>query len=167
MNDLSSPLLNSIHMVLGVVSELNSELISALSSGKDPVNIGEEIADINWYLANYTTIWGIEVPEQFINTYYSSIQSMEQLLIFTGELADLDKKLLAYGKEVTLEQRSILVLAIWSYLDHFADHLRLDPEKLRATNIEKLKSRYGDKFDADKAINRDLGKEREILETGV
>ena len=31
-------------------------------------------------------------------------------------------------------------------------------------NIEKLKARYGEKFSSDRAINRDLEKERMILE---
>ena len=32
------------------------------------------------------------------------------------------------------------------------------------TNIEKLRARYPDKFDSDKAINRDVSNERKILE---
>lgn len=40
----------------------------------------------------------------------------------------------------------------------------LDESKIRTTNIEKLATRYGDKFDDFKAINRDLEKERDILE---
>lgn len=33
------------------------------------------------------------------------------------------------------------------------------------TNIEKLRARYPEKFSNESAVNRDLGKEREILET--
>lgn len=39
-------------------------------------------------------------------------------------------------------------------------------ESCREKNIAKLKARYPDKFDADRAINRDLATERAILETG-
>lgn len=37
-------------------------------------------------------------------------------------------------------------------------------EEVMETNTEKLKARYGDKFDAVKAVERDLNKEREVLE---
>jgi NTP pyrophosphatase (non-canonical NTP hydrolase) len=46
------------------------------------------------------------------------------------------------------------------------DALDADWDEVRERNIAKLRARYPDKFDADKAINRDLKKEREILEGG-
>ena len=44
------------------------------------------------------------------------------------------------------------------------DALGGDWESIFANNIEKLQARYPDKFTSDKAINRDLETEREILE---
>jgi len=44
------------------------------------------------------------------------------------------------------------------------DALGGDWEGIFNTNIEKLRARYPDKFTSDKAINRDLEAEREILE---
>jgi len=44
------------------------------------------------------------------------------------------------------------------------DALGGDWEKIFNTNIEKLRARYPEKFTSDKAINRDLETEREILE---
>jgi NTP pyrophosphatase (non-canonical NTP hydrolase) len=46
------------------------------------------------------------------------------------------------------------------------DELDMDPERVMATIINKLKHRYPDKFDNTNAINRDLLTERAILETG-
>jgi hypothetical protein len=37
-------------------------------------------------------------------------------------------------------------------------------ESILDTNIEKLKARYGEKFSSDRAINRNLEKERMVLE---
>lgn len=167
MADLGSNILNSVHMSLGVVSEVNDELFEAIIAQNDKVNIGEEIADANWYLANYANIWDIETPDTFVNTYYSSIVDYHQLLIAIGKLVDLDKKELAYGKIADVATRSMYLMNIWSFLDLMAEDFELKPEKLRATNIEKLKARYGDKFDSAKAIDRDLDKEREILESGT
>lgn len=39
-------------------------------------------------------------------------------------------------------------------------------EQALENNIKKLKSRYPDKFDSERALNRDTKKEREILEKG-
>lgn len=50
---------------------------------------------------------------------------------------------------------------------YIAGLLRLtgaDPYKIMEQNIEKLKARYGEKFDAHAALNRDLDNEREVLE---
>ena len=44
------------------------------------------------------------------------------------------------------------------------DALEGDFHNVLVTNIDKLRARYPDKFDSDKAINRDLEAEREILE---
>lgn len=47
------------------------------------------------------------------------------------------------------------------------DELGLSWDDTLATVIAKLKARYPDKFDCDRAINRDLETEREILENAV
>ena len=52
------------------------------------------------------------------------------------------------------------------YLAMLYRALRKTPEQAKALNIAKLQARYPDKFDSEKAINRDLGKERGILENG-
>lgn len=41
---------------------------------------------------------------------------------------------------------------------------KLSFDQIKQANIEKLRARYPDKFDAGKATNRDLAKEREVLE---
>lgn len=45
--------------------------------------------------------------------------------------------------------------------------LGITREQTNQVNIDKLKARYPDKFDGEKAINRDLDKERQILEDGA
>ena len=50
------------------------------------------------------------------------------------------------------------------YLALLFDELKLDPNETMNKNIAKLKARYPEKFSKEKALNRDLEKEREILE---
>jgi NTP pyrophosphatase (non-canonical NTP hydrolase) len=53
---------------------------------------------------------------------------------------------------------------IFWYSAIVSDTLNQPFEKIMETNIQKLRARYGEKFSSEKAINRDLDKERIILE---
>lgn len=82
----------------------------------------------------------------------------------SAELADAVKKHIFYGKE--LDRVNIveeLGDAFW-YMAILADELGVSFEEIQRINRDKLKSRYGSKFTNDSAINRDLLKERNILE---
>ena len=50
------------------------------------------------------------------------------------------------------------------YLAILADELGFDFEAAMKKNNEKLEARYGKSFSSEKAISRDLDKERDILE---
>ena len=103
--ELSSPLLDELHMVLGMqteAAEIADVYKKHIAYGKplDYVNVSEEIGDIMWYIANLCNMKG---------------WNLEDILI---------------------------------------------------TNINKLKARYPHSFDENKALFRDLDKERQILEDG-
>lgn len=81
-----------------------------------------------------------------------------------GEIQDAVKKLVIYGKE--LDETNVLEEvgdSIW-YMARLLALLGSSFEEVMATNNAKLKARYGDKFTEYAALNRDLDKEREILE---
>lgn len=84
-----------------------------------------------------------------------------------GELADIYKKTLAYGKpfdEVAVVEE--LGDLFW-YILNLVSLLKLDLGKILDLNIEKLKSRYPDwQFDPERAIHRNTVYEREVLENG-
>lgn len=82
----------------------------------------------------------------------------------TAELTDQLKKVVMYGKALdrtNLEEEA--GDALW-YMALLVDELGLDFESILDKNIAKLKARYGEKFTNDAALNRDLEKERTILE---
>jgi hypothetical protein len=56
------------------------------------------------------------------------------------------------------------ITQIFQLSGHLSGLLEWDLHKLCEINIEKLKARYPEKFSTDKAVNRDLDTEREILE---
>lgn len=81
-----------------------------------------------------------------------------------SELADVFKKNLAYNKPIDWVNVSEEVADIFWYLVNFATINGIDLEQALTNNIDKLKVRYPEKFEENKAINRDISKEREKLE---
>jgi len=88
-----------------------------------------------------------------------------------GEILDAMKKHIYYDKTLDLINiKEELGDTLW-YVAQAIDVLQ-DMEEdiswsgIMETNIEKLRKRYGEKFDREKAVNRDLDAEREILEGG-
>lgn len=83
----------------------------------------------------------------------------------TGEFMDMLKKHILYGKpldEVNLKEE--LGDQLW-YTALALDELRSTFENCFATNINKLRARYPNKFTELDALNRNLDKERKILES--
>lgn len=83
-----------------------------------------------------------------------------------GELQDAIKRHVYYGKPLNrvnlLEE---LGDVLW-YVALVGNFLGVSLEIVAERNIEKLRSRYPEKFDEHHAINRDLAAEQKILEGG-
>ena len=82
----------------------------------------------------------------------------------SGEILDQLKKHIFYGKPldiINLEEEC--GDASW-YLAGFANTLKTTLKNIFQKNHNKLFSRYGEKFSQNAAINRNLSREREILE---
>lgn len=82
-----------------------------------------------------------------------------------NELLDAYKKWFAYGKELDKINVSEEIFDCFWYLINLCRMLGIDPEKGMETNIAKLKTRYPNKFTEYNALNRNLEKERKILES--
>jgi NTP pyrophosphatase (non-canonical NTP hydrolase) len=82
----------------------------------------------------------------------------------SAELADVFKKNIAYGKEIDWVNVQEEIGDLMWYVVNFCRVRGWSLEKILQTNIDKLASRYPNKFTQEDAINRNLGKEREILE---
>lgn len=81
-----------------------------------------------------------------------------------GELADALKKHIFYGKPLdVVNVREEIQDGLW-YIAVICDELGVSFEEMMDRNIAKLRARYGEKFSSEKALNRDLSTEREILE---
>jgi NTP pyrophosphatase (non-canonical NTP hydrolase) len=84
-----------------------------------------------------------------------------------GELMDVMKKYIFYGKKpdfVNVEEELGDIMWYWAQA---MDTLGLDPEAVLTKNIYKLRVRYPEKFDPNHALNRDNKAEREVLQLQI
>lgn len=81
-----------------------------------------------------------------------------------GEFMDALKKHIFYGKELDRVNLKEELGDLFWYMAIACDELDIEFEPIMVRNIEKLRARYGEKFTEEKAENRDLNRERTILE---
>jgi len=81
-----------------------------------------------------------------------------------GELLDAMKKFIFYGRSIDRANVKEELGDILYYASLTMDEMGFTLEDVMETNSEKLKARYPEKFTEDNAINRDLDKERQVLE---
>jgi len=84
----------------------------------------------------------------------------------SGEFLDMLKKHIFYGKELDTINLKEELGDLLFYIALAMDELGTTFEEVMKINFEKLSARYPNKFTKEDATNRDLDKEREILEQG-
>lgn len=82
----------------------------------------------------------------------------------SGELLDVVKKNVIYGKDMDVVNVHEEIGDVLWYLSRILDITGGTFEVCMDLNIKKLRARYGDKFSEFDALNRNLEKERKILE---
>lgn len=101
------------------------------------------------------------------DSLYDNLHMMLGMLTEVGELADVFKKNMAYGKEIDwVNVKEELFDLMW-YVAGFCEFNDIDFEAGLQNNIDKLKARYPEKFTRDNANHRDLDTERQVLEQNV
>ena len=169
--DMGNRKLNIAHMVIGLTSELH-ELYSAIDK-QDLVNISEEIADKYWYLAGLCTLYNISlvdiISDRDENTGLDLADEISKLNEIIKKDIIYDKYPIQLGKLAGVSQllKELVannILNVVNCLASIEAESNINLEKALIANIEKLKVRYPDKYTDEKAINRDLKSEREMLE---
>lgn len=155
-----------LHGVVGILTEAD-ELLENYNEGKgfDGVNALEELGDITWYTAilfrEFDFLSYQEVTVQKVdNPFKTSIS----ILSDGTKLLDMMKKKLYYNKELKQEDFKVYSYRILSNVLGLCQYYNINIKDVYQRNIDKLRARYGEKFSSEKAINRDLDKERKILE---
>jgi NTP pyrophosphatase (non-canonical NTP hydrolase) len=81
-----------------------------------------------------------------------------------AEIADVYKKTIAYKKPLDFVNIKEELGDIMWYIANLCNMNGWDLRDIMQTNIDKLKTRYPDKFSEEEALNRNLKKERGVLE---
>jgi NTP pyrophosphatase (non-canonical NTP hydrolase) len=156
--DLGNKKLNNLHMKMGLITEL-AEAIDvykkkiAYKKDIDYVNLQEElIGDTLFYAINYCRINNIELPTLKENIYPTDDFDDIDYVIWLFELIELSVK---PKKNIQNIIKTIYIISVYLNFDFYQS---------LTNNINKLMVRYPEKFDTDKAINRDLETERKRLE---
>jgi NTP pyrophosphatase (non-canonical NTP hydrolase) len=84
-----------------------------------------------------------------------------------AEIADVYKKHIAYKKELDLVNVKEELGDIMWYIANMCNMHGWDLRDIMQTNIDKLRARFPEKFTKEHAVNRNLDKERKILEGNV
>jgi len=166
-----------LHGTIGVVTEVN-ELRVALNLN-DNVNTLEEIGDIFWYIAiitnclvedfNFKDNENSHLVEDINFLLFEAITPTDNIFdkIYNSSTDSLDllKKVLFYNKPVinVIDDLGINLLNTALYASELVRQMGEDISVVLATNINKLKARYPEKYSDSKADERDLNTERDIL----
>lgn len=167
--DTNALKLNLSHMLLGLNSEIK-ELVECVgtnlkvSSKVDLVNLGEELGDLYWYIANYANLRRVPLPDEVDMQDLVEEQCLDHLIDNVGELTDVVKRFVAYNKAIDRTKEIDAVYGICQALRLFEDTYGIEGNHIRLRNINKLRARYPEKFSDDLAVNRDIEKERKELE---
>jgi NTP pyrophosphatase (non-canonical NTP hydrolase) len=102
-----------------------------------------------------------EYMREILRTYAGSDEMREKLCLGalglsgeSGEVADLVKKQLFHGHPLDLQKlRDELGDVLW-YFMFICDTLGISLEEVMAGNVEKLRTRYPDGFEAERSIAR-------------
>ena len=164
-NDLG-PMLNAVHMALGLASELGELQECVVKDDLNLINLGEEIADHCWYICNYATDRNYILTSEVFKTPLIHT-AYDHIMIDGGNIADYAKRWLAYGQSIDdnkkCKEEWTVISQYLSALNVIATINGLNIETLMMKNIAKLYKRYPDKFSEDKALTRDLEAELKVL----
>jgi hypothetical protein len=153
-----------IHSASGLCSEA-AELLQCIKSDTfDKVNLIEEGGDLMWYVAiaaDALQIQDFVFDQPVINMF----EATDQIIIASGLIMDQIKRGLFYGKidldKVKVELTKVVQgVAALGLLQEPAVSL----QQICDLNVVKLRTRFPGKYNDDHALERDLERERIVLE---
>jgi NTP pyrophosphatase (non-canonical NTP hydrolase) len=177
VDDLNEGRWNSrvIHGLFGLVTE-TGELYDAYKrhvfyvkeDGKrkplDIVNIQEEVGDLMWYMAILCDYYGQDFKRS-VEIYRKPCDAATEVT-FLRALSNFHSAVSKMENEYLCLEINPNLGELFNSLAHFVSFIGSSWEEIAQVNINKLRARFPEKYETSKAYDRDLNKERQILEDG-
>lgn len=158
------------HAIIGInteIGEIYDGIENSTEEDVDMVNLIEEVGDLYWYVAilldSNNCIDDKHISTTIIPTD-TYINSFSNIRMSSNELLDILKKHLFYGRPLNYEKIISISINLKIMLDTVSYLLESTPIRVMTKNIEKLSTRYPEKFTEYHAENRNLEEERRVLE---
>jgi len=156
-----------LHASLGICTEVGELVHNRVYLGStelQKLNLIEELGDAFWYVAIASDVLNLDL-NKIIETNISKVlpNNLDVLVIKSSELLDIFKKAIFYKKYLDERRIVMIVEDIVSALIELINEHNLNLDEILEKNINKLTARYPNKFDSNKAINRDLNAEHKTL----
>lgn len=142
--DLGSPAINAAHVTLGIVGEWD-EFIDECFSGHDREKVCIEGGDVCWYISELANIFNIELDWMYGEQSFETLQA---------QIAESIKKFLAYQKPVNEELLKFNLISMIGVIKYRLNEFAIPLEDCLQMNIEKLRKRFPEKFDAVLAMQQ-------------
>ncbi len=165
-----------LHGAIGLASELAEIRDMAQKQKIDEINLKEEMGDLCWYMGIMISELELD-PEDIFRSQGTMVylndpegqkiylnEYIDNMTIDIGDMIDLLKKHLMYGKELNVKGVKQKLLSLSCAIEFALNIFSMTSGEARERNIEKLRARYGEKFTEAAANERNLVVEREILE---
>lgn len=151
---------NLYHSIEGVFTEMG-EIVDIFKKhsryGKpiDVVNLKEEVGDLLWYVA-------IPYNEELLNDFSTEFNLYD--VKFDKWCEKTTRHIMNSFISNVLYNNCLSYKDVCKMCSKFFGFDEKDMSDIMKMNIKKLYLRYGEKFSSEKALNRNLKSEREILE---
>lgn len=160
--DLETAVLDFAHGALGLIDEVQ-ELLDADSEE----NLMEELGDLLWFCALCGVAFSTDPfktlqPGPVID-YKTYLTAIDEIQTRANMMAGLAKRWLAYDEAPRLELVEGYLWRIINLVKMVANAHGWALSDVQQANIKKLRARFPDRFERERATNRDLDAEQEVL----
>ena len=153
-----------LHAIIGILTEVEELLDNHIGDSQDITNMLEEAGDITWYLAILGREYQLDYPQIIVKEKNGDpMKLVLKIIKNTCKLLDMMKKKIYYNKPIDESLFKTITHVIMLDLSDYMNTYDINIQNSFDVNIAKLKARYGEKFTSERAINRNLEIEREIL----
>ena len=111
------------------------------------VKVEKEIGDVSHYLVGLLTI----MQEEFDDKKLTYVLCEEDIYESLANIGEIPKKYIYHGHKVDKEK---FINSIYKAISFFQTNFGINMERILQTNIDKLKTRYPEKFTSEDSIKR-------------